>query len=48
MFRFLRRFQPRNAVLAVLYWLVLTIATLTVLFVIFYYADSLLPGGGMF
>ena len=48
MFRFLRRFQPKQTVLAILYWTVLTLATLAVLFVAFYYLDGVLPGGGMF
>ena len=48
MFRLLRRFQPRAPVLAVLYWTAVTLATLVILFVAFYYLDGLLPGGGMF
>ena len=48
MFRFLRRFQPSNPALAVLYWLGLTLVTLVVLFFVFLFVDGLLPGGGMF
>ena len=44
MFRWLRRHQPRNVVLAVLYWVALTLAAFAILFVIFYYVvDPLLP-----
>jgi hypothetical protein len=44
MFAWLRRHQPRNVFLAVLYWTVLTLAAFTVLFLIFYYVvDPLLP-----
>jgi hypothetical protein len=48
MFRLLRRFQPKPVPLAILYWTVLTLATLAVLFVAFYFLDGALPGGGMF
>ncbi|MGH2739575.1 MAG: hypothetical protein ACRDH6_03710 [Actinomycetota bacterium] len=48
MFRFLRRFQPRNVVLAILYWVVLTIVALTAIFTIFFFIDDYLPGAGMF
>jgi hypothetical protein len=48
MFRFLRRYQPRPAALAVLYWTVLTLGVLVVLFFAFYFLDGFLPGGGMF
>lgn len=44
----LRRYQPRNPVLAVLYWVVATLVALAVLFVIFYWLDNFLPGQGMF
>jgi hypothetical protein len=37
--RFLRRFQPRNPVLAVLYWLVLATVAVAVLFVVFFALD---------
>jgi hypothetical protein len=36
---FLRRFQPRNPVLAVLYWLVLLAVAVAVLFAIFFLID---------
>ena len=39
MIRFLRRFQPRNPVLAVLYWLVLVTLAVTVLFAVFFALD---------
>jgi hypothetical protein len=32
----LRRFQPRNPVLAVLYWLVLVVLAVAVLFAVFF------------
>ena len=48
MIGFLRRRQPRNAVLRTLYWVLLLAVALAVLFVIFYFADDLLPGQGMF
>ena len=44
MFGWLRRRQPRNVALAVLYWTVLTVAAFALLFVLFYYVvDPLLP-----
>jgi hypothetical protein len=48
MFAFLRRHQPRNPMLAVLYWVAATLVVLAVLFVAFYYLDNFLPGQGMF
>jgi hypothetical protein len=48
MIGFLRRRQPQNILLRILYWLVVLAAVLGVLFVIFYFADDLLPGQGMF
>ena len=48
MFRLLRRYQPKPPALAVLYWAVVTVATLAILFVLFFYLDRFLPGGGMF
>ncbi len=44
----LRRFQPRNPFLAILYWTVATLVALTALFVLFYFLDNYLPGQGMF
>jgi hypothetical protein len=48
MFSFLRRHQPRNPVLAILYWAGATLLALALLFVTFYYLDNFLPGQGMF
>lgn len=48
MIGWLRGFQPRNPVLAVLYWMALTLLALAVLFVLFYWLDNFLPGQGMF
>ena len=44
MYIWLRRRQPKNVGLAILYWTVLTVAALVVLFLIFYFVvDPLLP-----
>ena len=44
MFAWLRRYQPSNVALAILYWTVLTLAAFVLLFVLFYYVvDPLLP-----
>jgi hypothetical protein len=48
MLGWLRRLQPRNPVLAVLFWMVATLIALAVLFVLFYWLDNYLPGQGMF
>jgi hypothetical protein len=48
MFALLRRHQPRNPVLAVLYWVGATLLAVALLFVAFYYLDNFLPGQGMF
>ena len=48
MIGWLRRFQPRNPVLAVLFWLAATLVALAILFVLFYWLDNYLPGQGMF
>ncbi|MGH2654267.1 MAG: hypothetical protein ACRDHV_07970 [Actinomycetota bacterium] len=48
MLGWLRRRQPRNPVLAVLFWMVATLIALAVLFVLFYWLDNYLPGQGMF
>jgi hypothetical protein len=48
MLGWLRRGQPRNPVLAVLFWMVATLIALVVLFVLFYWLDNYLPGQGMF
>jgi hypothetical protein len=39
----LRRFQPRNPVLAVLYWLVLAAAAVAVLWTLFFLLDLTPP-----
>ncbi|HEX2025582.1 MAG TPA: hypothetical protein VHH92_04215 [Actinomycetota bacterium] len=48
MFAFLRRHQPQNPVLAVLYWVVAVAIAMALLFFAFYWLDNYLPGGGMF
>jgi hypothetical protein len=48
MLGWLRRRQPQNPVLAVLFWTVATLIALAVLFVLFYWLDNYLPGQGMF
>jgi hypothetical protein len=48
MLGWLRRRQPRNPVLAVLFWMVATLIALAVLFVVFYLLDDVLPGAGRF
>ncbi|HEX9824740.1 MAG TPA: hypothetical protein VGB51_10180 [Actinomycetota bacterium] len=48
MIRLLRRWSPRNPLLAMLYWLALVAGVLVALFLLFYSLDRYLPGGGMF
>jgi hypothetical protein len=48
MLGWLRRLQPRNPVLAVLYWMAATLIALAALFVVFYLLDDVLPGAGRF
>jgi hypothetical protein len=44
MLAWLRRRQPQNMALAILYWTVLSVAALAALFLIFYFiVDPLLP-----
>jgi hypothetical protein len=44
MFGWLRRHQPGNVALAILFWVALTLAALAILFLLFYYViDPLLP-----
>jgi hypothetical protein len=43
MMGFLRRRQPRNPVLAVVYWLLILAVVLGILFVAFFYLDNFLP-----
>jgi uncharacterized membrane protein len=45
---FLRRRQPRSLALRFIYWFLLLLVVLGLLFVLFYFADDLLPGQGMF
>ena len=48
MIPFLGRFQPRNPLLAALYWVVVVVVLLALLFAVFFYLDDFLPGQGMF
>ncbi|HZA60137.1 MAG TPA: hypothetical protein VE754_00460 [Actinomycetota bacterium] len=48
MIGFLRRRQPRNPFLAVVFWVLILAVTLGILFVAFYFLDNYLPGQGMF
>jgi hypothetical protein len=48
MFAWLRRHQPGNPFLAVLYWAMALAVALAALFVVFYWLDNYLPGQGMF
>ncbi len=48
MFALLRRYQPGNPLLAVLYWFAIAAAILVGLFVAFTWAERFLPGGGQF
>ena len=43
MFAWLRRRQPRQPLLAILYWLVLVVVTLALLTLIFFQLDRFLP-----
>ncbi len=43
MIRWLRRHQPRNVALAILYWVAIVAVTLVVLAVLFFQLDRLLP-----
>lgn len=40
MFGFLRRYQPRNLVLATVYWLLLAALAVALLFVLFFFLDD--------
>lgn len=42
-----RRFQPRNPLLAAVYWVLVVAVLLAVLFAAFFYLDNYLPGQGM-
>ena len=48
MFGLLRRHQPTNVLLAILYWAVILAVTLVALFALFTVAERFLPGGGQF
>jgi hypothetical protein len=48
MLGWVRRRQPRNPLLAFLYWIVATLLALAALFAVFYWLDNFLPGQGMF
>ena len=43
----LGRFQPRNPLLAAVYWVIVVAALLAILFVVFFFLDPFLPGDGM-
>lgn len=45
----LRRYQPENPLLAVIYWLLVVVVVVVGLGVLFFYLDSVFElGGGMF
>ena len=46
MFKLLRRYQPKNRPLAVLYWVFFTAATLVAILVGYYFLDKIVPQGG--
>jgi hypothetical protein len=46
MFGLLRRFQPKNPLLATFYWVVLGAATVTVVLIGYYFLDKVVPQGG--
>ena len=46
MFKLLRRFQPKNRLLAGLYWIFFTGATLAAILVGYYFLDKVVPQGG--
>ena len=46
MFSLLRRYQPRNPLLAVIYWLVFSTAALILVLIGYYYLDKVVPQGG--
>ncbi len=49
MIGFLRRYQPHNPLLAVVYWLLVVVVVVVGLGVLFFYLDSVFElGGGMF
>lgn len=49
MIAFLRRYQPRNVFLAIIYWLLVVVVVVVGLGILFFYLDSVFElGGGMF
>ena len=46
MIGFLRRFQPQNVALAVMYWLAWAVVLLGLLFLLFFYVDRTWDLGG--
>ncbi len=48
MIAFLRRFQPQNAGLAILYWVAWAIAVAGALFLVFYFLDTTFDLSGRF
>jgi hypothetical protein len=46
MFGLLRRHQPGNVLLAVLYWALVAVVALVALFAVFTLAERFLPGAG--
>lgn len=48
MFGLLRRHQPTNILVAVLYWTLIAVVALVALFALFTVAERFLPGGGQF
>jgi hypothetical protein len=46
MLKLLRRYQPKNRYFAAVYWVVLAAATLTVIFIGYYFLDKVVPQGG--
>ena len=48
MIAFLRRFQPQNVALAIVYWLAWLVAVAGALFLIFYFVDGAFDLSGRF
>ena len=42
----IRRHQPKNPVLAIVYWVVFAAVTLTVILIGYYWLDKVVPQGG--
>jgi hypothetical protein len=45
-FKLLRRFQPKNRPLAILYWVFFTVAALAAILIGYYFLDKVVPQGG--